>query len=700
MASFDQNRQRQLGFFHALSKEALSSNQEPYESAFKSGHNVFNHDVLSDTVFFSATEADAIAFSSSHSHIVRRYEEFSMTVIPGTNNQAWQLIDGGLYMHPFITPTDVIAPDGAMSFGYDVKLYREDGTFIPPTLGAWNVSAYGGLILFNPGYTPVDLGWGNIKITCYVYVGQTLKESLSGVLEGTTWRPPVLSMSEADPSTLTPVEGNRYIVPDGSVGDWVGQDKNIARWSGFFWEFEIPEKGWTSIVLDTLDTVNFNGTEWVSISSGNTFENIFVRNLEKTNDFTKVHNGHGFLIPQGTFVVKDGYDSFNNCISVRPVIETDDEIFGVIREDIQINEVGGALTNGIWTAPSFDTTLSQYGDNVYLDENGLLTLSEDKHLIGSVLTLDINGKIFVSIGTSGTTSLQSAYNNSEQPEILTNSTLGAVSIKRGSLLDSDDVFEVLDGEDNIVASITGEGKITGKVLDVQDSLFLNGSSGTPNLVAHGNDAGKPTWSPVIEEDIELRDVNDNNTTLERHGFAPKLSGVPTQYLNGQGVWITPGSIANAYTSVGFSNQTSVVVIHGFGAFPIVQVMDSSGVVLVPLSIVNDSINQFTVSFVEQVSGTIIASLGSPQASNITTVSSDYLIISDDKIIEAVVAGIEITLPSAASLIGYEYTIDNNSLGNIQVLPQPGESISGKFFQDLNKDEAMSVYSNGTNWRIK
>lgn len=68
----------------------------------------------------------------------------------------------------------------------------------------------------------------------------------------------------------------------------------------------------------------------------------------------------------------------------------------------------------------------------------------------------------VTGGTSGisTTSLQAAYNNSIEPEILTNSTRGAFSLKRGSAADTDSVFEVLNGSDNINFSLNANGELT------------------------------------------------------------------------------------------------------------------------------------------------------------------------------------------------------------------------------------------------
>lgn len=63
----------------------------------------------------------------------------------------------------------------------------------------------------------------------------------------------------------------------------------------------------------------------------------------------------------------------------------------------------------------------------------------------------------VGVGGQSVSSLQNAYDNSVDPEILTNSTLGAVSIKRGSAADTDNVLEVLNNAGTITFSVTGAG---------------------------------------------------------------------------------------------------------------------------------------------------------------------------------------------------------------------------------------------------
>lgn len=74
-------------------------------------------------------------------------------------------------------------------------------------------------------------------------------------------------------------------------------------------------------------------------------------------------------------------------------------------------------------------------------------------------------------------SLQSAYNVSTQPEILTNSVLGAITIRRGSAADTDNVLEIQNNAGTNTASIDGNGKLT--VADIINA---------PNLPEYADDA--------------------------------------------------------------------------------------------------------------------------------------------------------------------------------------------------------------------
>jgi len=177
-------------------------------------------DVWADNVPYCATETDADNFVSANPTVAKKYTQHSLTEVPGSNGQAWYLDDGGTWMRPWIAPTDVPHPTtNAPSYGFEAKLYDSSGNLIPLTVGVWLIDYYAGIVRFQEGYTPSDMGWGTPKITCYVYTGNTL-ENASGfdpdaiVTAEVDW---IALMSDAPQDTvvLPVVDSNGNIVITG-----------------------------------------------------------------------------------------------------------------------------------------------------------------------------------------------------------------------------------------------------------------------------------------------------------------------------------------------------------------------------------------------------------------------------------------------------------------------------------------------------
>lgn len=223
--------------------------------------------------------------------------------------------------------------------------------------------------------------------------------------------------------------------------------------------------------------------------------------------------------------------------------------------------------------------------------------------------------------------------------------------------------------------------------------------GAEHKVLHAG-VSVPEWSNIDEGDIVLSDNSTNNTSAVKHGFAPKLSAVATQFLDGQGNWSTPtGGTPSSYSLTTFTDELAVNVIHNFGSYPNIQIIDNAGSVLIPFSIVNNTINDFTVTFDELTSGSIIATIGSPQPQSVKVVNDNYLFTLSDRIVHCASAGKTISLPTASGNVGREFVLDNGSSGNIVLSGQYGETINNLFYQSIPSDSAIHVYSEGTNWRI-
>jgi hypothetical protein len=80
------------------------------------------------------------------------------------------------------------------------------------------------------------------------------------------------------------------------------------------------------------------------------------------------------------------------------------------------------------------------------------------------------GELIGAGGGITTATLQKAYDNSSTPEIVTNSSLGAVTFKRGSASDTDNVIEVQsgNGSNGVTFSVTGQGKTTTNTLVIKN----------------------------------------------------------------------------------------------------------------------------------------------------------------------------------------------------------------------------------------
>lgn len=61
---------------------------------------------------------------------------------------------------------------------------------------------------------------------------------------------------------LTPSQGDRYIVPSGATGVWVGRTNDLAYFSGNSWSFFTPSEGWTAVIRNK-GAIKFRGGSWV-----------------------------------------------------------------------------------------------------------------------------------------------------------------------------------------------------------------------------------------------------------------------------------------------------------------------------------------------------------------------------------------------------------------------------------------------------
>lgn len=167
------------------------------------------------------------------------------------------------------------------------------------------------------------------------------------------------------------------------------------------------------------------------------------------------------------------------------------------------------------------------------------------------------------------------------------------------------------------------------------------------------------------------------------------------HMGDPGVSGISGSLTQAFTT-----QTSVNVVHNFNAYPAVQVLEGT-TVIIPLSIVHNTANDFTVSFTTATSGNIIATIGGVSTA-VVSKSSNYTITASDDLILAT-AALTLTLPATSGLQGHSFTIKHMTDSGLFVVVNTtgGATIDGELTKTLvAKYTSMTVFTDGSNWLIR
>lgn len=76
----------------------------------------------------------------------------------------------------------------------------------------------------------------------------------------------VLTDDQATPP-LTPAEGDKYIVGDGAIDAWSGQDGDIAFYETESWQFFTPSAGWRAYVTGRESMVVHDGADWIDLDN-------------------------------------------------------------------------------------------------------------------------------------------------------------------------------------------------------------------------------------------------------------------------------------------------------------------------------------------------------------------------------------------------------------------------------------------------
>lgn len=113
------------------------------------------------------------------------------------------------------------------------------------------------------------------------------------------------------------------------------------------------------------------------------------------------------------------------------------------------------------------------------------TALNDTGVTAQFFNANKNGDFYGATAGTSTATLQSTYNNSLVPQITTSTVLGAVTVKRGSAADTDDIIVGQNGAGTNTFSATGNGVVSGT------GFIDSNSTATDALLAGGTTLSNP-----------------------------------------------------------------------------------------------------------------------------------------------------------------------------------------------------------------
>lgn len=95
----------------------------------------------------------------------------------------------------------------------------------------------------------------------------------------------VIASDQATPPA-SPQDGDRYILPASSSGEWAGQDGNLAIFADSSWVFYLPNSGWTAWADTPGEQIIYNGTNWVHATDTLNLQNLDMVGIATTANTT------------------------------------------------------------------------------------------------------------------------------------------------------------------------------------------------------------------------------------------------------------------------------------------------------------------------------------------------------------------------------------------------------------------------------
>lgn len=163
------------------------------------------------------------------------------------------------------------------------------------------------------------------------------------------------------------------------------------------------------------------------------------------------------------------------------------------------------------------------------------------------------GETTGAAGGMSVTSLQQAYDNSVTPEIVTDVTRGALTLKRGTAADTDNVLEIQNGSGSVTASILGNGYLGIGITPTAPLHVFSAATLSPIFVS--NDS----VNLILNSDSDANSSSDTWITFKDRssykwsfGYDKSLTGMSLH--TGSALGATPSLFVNDSGNVGLTTS--------------------------------------------------------------------------------------------------------------------------------------------------
>ena len=269
---------------------STTNDKNYFEELYAWSPQLDKSDIFAEVVPLATNVPSADANVIANPTIISKLTDYQLDSLPASNGQGYSCFatpgnTSSTRLKHFLTPQKY-------GNGYAFILKDSVGTVIPLTSGSYQFDYHNGILRFNEGNTPVDMGLSTpLTITVYRYIGDMLIDEAAGANANDSWRQPARLLDDtstlltgwtADPtidgvvvadgdivlftSLVAPLDNNRKYVWDNTLLTWTlvldGQNSDGS-----------PTDGDKLIIKEGTSYSDrgfvFNGTVWIETSSFN-----------------------------------------------------------------------------------------------------------------------------------------------------------------------------------------------------------------------------------------------------------------------------------------------------------------------------------------------------------------------------------------------------------------------------------------------